>query len=127
MKAIISRLLCVSTLVFLLMPNVTLAKNALALDVDVYLNDQLLMKELIKTQSGQTSAINSKDTLVFEVTPSVENDLVSLVASIHELKEGQLTKIAEPKLTFEIGKSATIEVGTEGEAVYKIAINAQRR
>lgn len=116
-------LLCVLSLVTTFS---TFANQPLELNVSVYLNNELVAADVMQTKSGQLESITAKDVLMFDVTPTLNDDVVTLTSSLHEYQEGTFSQFAEPVLRVALEKQAVIEIGTEGKNIYKVEITAKK-
>ncbi|MDI4654063.1 MULTISPECIES: hypothetical protein [Pseudoalteromonas] len=74
------------------------AAESLQLDLNLYLNNQLVKTHVVKTEEDKTQTVTADDILKFQ----------------------------EPKLMVNLNEPATIEVGTEGVEVYRIEITASK-
>lgn len=80
----------------------------------------------MQTKSGQLESITAKDVLMFDVTPTLNDDVVTLTSYLHEYQEGTFSQFAEPVLRVTLEKQAVIEIGTEGKNIYKVEITAKK-
>lgn len=102
------------------------AAEPLQLNVSVYLNNELVVTDVIETESGQLQSFTAKDLLRFDVTPTLNDDIVTLTSSMHKYQEGAFNKFAEPVLRVMLDKQAVIEMGTEGKNIYKVEVTTKK-
>lgn len=100
------------------------AEQALKLDLNLYINGELIKSDVIQTVSGMNQSITAEEVLKFDVTTTLNNGLVSLTSKMYKFEDGKYVKFQEPILNFELNEPATIEVGQQGIKVYKITIVA---
>lgn len=100
------------------------AAEQLELNLSLYLNNQLLKTQIINSPIGQQQTIIAKDTIKFEVTPSLQDNIVTINSALYRYESGTFTKFQEPSLMMPLNQSASIEIGTQPAAVYKIKISA---
>lgn len=102
------------------------AADKLKLDVNLYLNNQLVKSQTLTTQSDQLQTVTAEQKLQFTVTPTLAGDTVALNSSIAKFENGSYSTIANPELTVGLGKPATLEIGTEGVEMYKVLVTASK-
>ncbi|KKO46103.1 hypothetical protein WG68_07025 [Arsukibacterium ikkense] len=102
------------------------ANEPLELTVNVYLNNELVVADVVQAESGQLQSITAKDVLMFNVTPTLNDDVVTLTSSMHKYKDGSFSKFAEPVLRVALDKQAVIEIGTEGKNIYKVEVTTKK-
>ncbi len=102
------------------------ANEPLQLNVNLYLNNELVAADVMQGTSGQSQTIVAKDVLMFDVTPTVNNEVVTLTSSLHKFEDGSISKFAEPVLRVAFDKQAVIEIDTEGKNIYKVEITAKK-
>ena len=102
------------------------ANEPLELNVSVYLNNELVAADVMQGKSGQLQSITAKDVLMFDVTPTLNDDVVTLTSSLHKFEDGSFSKFAEPVLRVALEKQAVIEIGTDGKNIYKVEVTAKK-
>ncbi|MBU2114545.1 MAG: hypothetical protein KKE94_12350 [Gammaproteobacteria bacterium] len=102
------------------------ANEPLELNVSVYLNNELVAADVMQGKSGQLQSITAKDVLMFDVTPTLNDEVVTLTSSLHKFEDGSFSKFAEPVLRVALDKQAVIEIGTEGKNIYKVEVTAKK-
>ncbi|KZY44553.1 hypothetical protein A3733_15385 [Pseudoalteromonas shioyasakiensis] len=102
------------------------AAENLQLDLNLYLNNQLVKTHVAKTEEDKTETITADDILKFDVTPTLNEQTVTLTSALYKFENGSYNKFQEPKLMVNLNEPATIEVGTEGVEVYRIEITASK-
>ncbi|NMP30032.1 hypothetical protein HII17_00535 [Thalassotalea sp. M1531] len=104
----------------------TSVAETLELDLNLFLNNQLVKSQVVKTEDGKMHTVTADEVIKFDVTPTLNDDIVTLTSVMHKYENGAYNKFQEPKLMVKLDEPATIEVGTEGVAVYKIQITAKK-
>jgi len=102
------------------------AAESLQLDLNLYLNNQLVKTHVVKTEEDKTETVTADDILKFDVTPTLNDQTVTLTSALYKFENGSYNKFHEPKLMVNLNEPATIEVGTEGVEVYRIEITASK-
>lgn len=102
------------------------AAENLQLDLNLYLNNQLVKTHAVKTEEDKIQTVTADGILKFDVTPSLHNQIVTLTSTLYKFENGSYNKFQEPKLMVNLNEPATIEVGTEGVEVYRIEITASK-
>lgn len=100
------------------------ATNKLQINLNIYLNGELVTTELLQAESGQKQTVTVDKVIKFDVTPTLNDDLVTLTSVLHKYENGRYHKFQEPKLITKLGQTASIEVGTENMQDYKIEVTA---
>jgi hypothetical protein len=102
------------------------ANEPLELNVNLYLNNKLVAADVVQGKSGQLQSITAKDVLMFDVTPTLNNEVVTLTSSLHKFEDGSFSKFAEPALNVALDKQAVIEIDTDGKNIYKVEVTAKK-
>lgn len=104
----------------------TSAAENVELDLKLYLNNELVKSQVVKTETGKMQTITADKVIKFDVTPTLNEDIVTLTSVMYKFENGTYNKFQEPKLMIRLNEPATIEVGTENVQVYKIVVTAKK-
>ncbi|WP_448549089.1 hypothetical protein [Thalassotalea fusca] len=102
------------------------AAENLELNLNLYLNNQLVKSQVVKAQEGKMYTVKADKIIKFDVTPTLKDNIVTLTSVMHKYENGTYNKYQEPKLMVKLNEAGTIEVGAENVEVYKIQITAKK-
>ena len=77
---------------------VNAAAENLQLDLNLYLNNQLVKTHAVKTEEDKIQTVTADGILKFDVTPSLNNQIVTLTSTLYKFENGSYNKFQEPKL-----------------------------
>ena len=114
-------------LTFLLCCSFTVsAADKLQVNLNLYFNGDLVTTQSLQSENGKRQTVTVEKVIKFDVTPTLNDELVTLASVLHKFENGEYRKFQEPKLITKLDHTAVIEVGTESTQVYKIEVTTSK-
>ncbi|WP_440873656.1 hypothetical protein [Thalassotalea sp. PLHSN55] len=102
------------------------AAENLELDLNLYLNNELVKSQVIQAETGKMHSVTADKVIKLDITPTLKDNIVTLTSVMHKFENGIFSKFQEPMLMVKLNEPASIEMGTENVQIYKIEVTAKK-